>query len=59
MEMSFLDKTFCLSPNCKNQCGRKMTIEEHQQLILLKDQGVSYGYFCGEPENGCEEIKNE
>ena len=47
--MSYLDKTFCASPNCKNDCGRRMTDEEHQRLIYLNTDRVSYGYFCGEP----------
>lgn len=47
--MSYLDKTFCASTNCKNDCGRRMTVEEHEHLKYLEE--VSYGYFCGEPEN--------
>lgn len=53
--MSYLDKTFCASPNCTNDCGRRMTDEEHQRLIYLNNQYVSYGYFCGEPDDeDCE-----
>lgn len=48
--MSFLDKTFCASPHCKNDCGRRMTEQEHQRLIYLNSDYVSYSYFCGEPE---------
>lgn len=53
-KMSYLDKTFCASPNCKNECGRKLTPEQKQDLAMLKDAGywsaiVSYAYFCGEP----------
>jgi hypothetical protein len=47
--MSYLDKIFCASPTCKNDCGRRMTDEEHQRLIYLNSDRVSYGYFCGEP----------
>ena len=53
----FRDKTFCSSPHCTNECGRKMTAAEEDELVSLNapDQwdgvlGVSYGYFCGEPE---------
>lgn len=48
--MSYLDKTFCDSPQCKNDCGRRMTDEERSRLTYLNDKHVSYGYFCGEPE---------
>jgi len=50
MTICFRDKTFCQSPNCKNECGRKMTEEEKKQLER-HPMPVCYGYFCGEPEN--------
>lgn len=53
----FKDKTFCASPDCNNECGRKMTDEEKEELKVanLPENwdgmlGVSYRYFCGEPE---------
>lgn len=51
----FRDKTFCASPKCKNECGRKMTKKEEEQLEAMREEdwtsvGVSQGYFCGEPE---------
>jgi len=55
--MSFLDKTFCASPNCVNECGRKMSPEETEYLQALKIQGrewdcmVSMAYFCDHPTN--------
>jgi hypothetical protein len=48
--MSYLDKTFCASPNCKNDCGRRMSDQERERLTYLSDKYVSYGYFCGEPK---------
>jgi hypothetical protein len=53
--MSFKDKTFCASPNCKNKCGRKMTENEKDQYIQMVSRlhfsiPVSYAYFCVEPE---------
>ncbi len=48
--MSYLDKTFCASPNCKNDCGRRMTDQQRQGLDYHNEKYVSYGYFCGEPE---------
>lgn len=47
--MTHLDKTFCASPNCKNECGRKMTDKERHFLGYMNNQRVSHGYFCGEP----------
>jgi hypothetical protein len=49
----FEDKTFCASPKCKNECGRKMTKREEEQLEKMNEThlvGVMQGYFCGEPE---------
>jgi len=53
--MSYLDKTFCASPQCKNDCGRRMTDREREQLTYSQAQYVSYGYFCGQDEKdaGC------
>ena len=48
--MSYLDKTFCKSPNCKNECGRRMTEEERNKLLKLPYELVSYDYFCGKPK---------
>jgi hypothetical protein len=45
--MCYKDKTFCASPNCKNECGRKMT--EDEKITLQKNWApVNYGYFCGD-----------
>jgi hypothetical protein len=49
--MSFLDKIFCASPNCENECGRKMSEDEKIRLVYLGESLVAYAYFCGEPEN--------
>lgn len=45
-----LDRTFCMSPNCTNQCGRQWT-KNHEQAAKRcgKDQ-ISMAYFCGEPK---------
>ena len=60
--ISFKDKTFCASPNCKNECGRKLTPEllKEYERANLPDQwdgvlGIAYGYFCGEPEDSKDE----
>lgn len=38
--MSFKDKTFCASPNCQDNCGRKMTYEEKVELEELNDKVI-------------------
>ncbi len=58
LPLSFLDKTYCASPNCKNECGRQMTSQERSRLNGLKNMAgyvdrVKYGYFCGAPETKC------
>lgn len=50
-----IDRTFCASPNCKNECGRKLPDEYYQDVWKNPghhaDKLISWGYFCGEPEN--------
>jgi hypothetical protein len=55
--MSYLDKTFCQSPQCINECGRKMTDEERNKLSNLVGELISYGYFCGEPKEISEDMQ--
>lgn len=51
--MSYLNKVFCASPQCKNECGRQMTDKEREGLSYLygsiDDTHVEYDYFCGQP----------
>jgi hypothetical protein len=51
--MCFKDRTFCKSPECQNECGRKMTDDEKKELdrAITADNNllVSWGYFCGVP----------
>lgn len=42
-----LDKTFCISPNCKNDCGRKLP-EQYKEYA--KTHFLSMSYFCDQPE---------
>lgn len=47
--LNFKDKTFCASTRCINECGRKMSEEEKEELNRLNEYSwvaVSYGYFC-------------
>lgn len=47
----YRDKTYCISQNCKNECGRKMSAEVRQLLARDKHRCTAYAYFCGEPDN--------
>lgn len=55
--ITFKDRTYCASPNCKNECGRKMKQEEQFQL-KKSDLPVSYAYFCDIPKEYYEKINN-
>jgi len=46
--MCYQDKTFCASPDCKNQCGRQIT---DLQRGAAQRQGlpIAWGYFCDLP----------
>jgi len=55
--MSYLDKTFCASPKCTNDCGRRMTDEQRERLTYSQAQYVSYGYFCGEDDKPVVRLK--
>ncbi len=57
--MGYLDKTFCASPQCKNDCGRRMTDRERAALTYSEAQYVSYGYFCSEDELVSKEINEK
>lgn len=45
-----LDKTFCASTNCKNECGRQWTKEHEAAATRCGKNNISVAYFCGEPE---------
>jgi hypothetical protein len=53
--MCYLDKTFCASPDCKNECGRQLTQEIRDGAEKWwggKDAPIAVSYFCGgEPDN--------
>ena len=48
MALCALDRTFCASPNCKNECHAKMTEDERKRIESDKilSGRVSYAYFC-------------
>ena len=41
------DKTYCASPECNNECGRKMSAELETIAKNDRYQMISYSYFCG------------
>lgn len=52
----YLDRTFCVSPNCK--CDRKLTNEIKQAAIKWwgnTDAPISVAYFCGGKTNDQDE----
>lgn len=53
-----VDKTFCASPDCKNDCDRKMDDKQKQFIKGHPWYPVSYAYFCGEPEKMISEDIN-
>jgi len=50
-----LDKTFCGSPQCKNECGRKLPDDYYSNIwkdpASYEGHLISYAYFCGDPDN--------
>lgn len=46
----YLDKTYCISPNCKGECGSELTDEIKEAIERAGPSRVAYSYFCGEPE---------
>ena len=42
---SYKDKTFCGSPNCKNECGRQL--QDHERLeAVWRNVPIMYADFC-------------
>lgn len=50
--MIYLDRTFCVSPNCVNECERKLTPEIRAAANKwMKDAPIAVAYFCGPKED--------
>lgn len=43
--MTYKDRTFCISPNCNNECGRQLTNEIAEEAEFL-GMLISASYFC-------------
>ena len=48
--ISYADKTFCFSPDCKNECGRQLTYKDRIKANEL-DLPICGAYFCGTSED--------
>ena len=44
----YMDRSFCISPNCENKCGRKLT-DEVRDGARRKRLPICTGYFCDKP----------
>lgn len=55
--INFKDKTFCSTPHCKNNCGRKMTQKDANDA-LKAGLPISYHPFC-EPKSIDDIIKQD
>lgn len=54
-EYQTLDQTFCMSPNCKNECGRKMNKRTEERMRNMPAHRTSWAFFCDKPKE--KEVK--
>ncbi len=48
--LSYKDRTFCISPDCENKCGRKLTdkiVKDAERWWGGEDVPISVDFFCG------------
>lgn len=48
--IGYMDRTFCISPDCKDECGRRLTKEIREAADKWwGDEGapIAVGCFCG------------
>jgi len=48
--ITYKDKTFCSSVNCKNKCGRKITSKDVSDAKRLK-LPICFADFCSEKQD--------
>lgn len=50
--MCYKDRTFCVSPSCTNECGRKLTPEIREAAQkwwgMEGEAPIACSFFCGE-----------
>lgn len=44
--MTYLDRTFCISPNCSNKCNRQLT-KEISDAAEQAGEYLSVAAYCG------------
>lgn len=44
--LCFNDRTYCASPDCQNECGRKMNDSE-KEVAKKSPFPISWSMFCG------------
>lgn len=52
--IGYRDRTWCSSPNCRNECGRQFTERDRQKAIQWwggEDFPIAFGHFCDEEGN--------
>ena len=52
----FRDRTWCASPNCKNECGAKMS-QEMKEKAKNSNEPIAWAYFCGDGDVTWEDIE--
>jgi hypothetical protein len=55
--LSYKDKTFCASPNCNNECGRKLFAEDKEKA-RIQGMPIASAYFCDIPGDVYQSIKS-
>lgn len=53
----FRDTTFCVSENCKNECGRQLTEEVKEAAKEWwggEGAPIAMAHYCEERENDCK-----
>ena len=51
MAICYKDKTFCITPGCKNACGRQLTYEIRKDAMVA-GLPICSAYFC-DPDGTC------
>lgn len=56
--LCYQDKTFCISPDCTDECGRQFTPKIKAEAEawgkargLINGAPVCFSYFCDQPTN--------
>ena len=47
--ITYADRTFCSSANCKNECGRQLTAWDRERARKM-GMPIAYAQFCDKPK---------